>query len=393
MRGIIFCAHLSGIGHLVRMMTLTKALLEEGEVVFIQAGREEGVAFTHPRLTHIALPFSQDFKHFYLKLTQELKERLIKQFKLRRKLLFKSLPFDRPYDYLVTEQIPFTKLLFFKEVEAIYETARLINPKLALISSQKGGSPLDPFPGDPSSGKEREKIELFTLSHLNGRYDKLLLHCDPAISPLEEMYSHAKEIKIPIEYTGYITTPLPKRAIAGGRKKEILVTTGGGEKGGVLIAKVLELIPSFPDYTFSVVIGPLTPPPVASHLYALEKRISNLKVVGFIENLPEKLLQVSLAITLGGSTLINLYAAKTPAIAYPAPSDAGQLLLAKKFASRNIVRLLEQGELEGGKLASIIDEVLREPPQYSISIDIDGAEKSRKAIFRSVAEKWSPRQG
>jgi predicted glycosyltransferase len=394
MRGIIYCVHLSGVGHLKRMLTLAKGLVDDCEITFIQAGRNDNFTFRHPNFYHMKLPFSDSFL---------LRFRTIYQFKTslpavnqylkkRKKKLFSLMDFSKPYDFIITEQIPLTKLIFLNETYSILQAAKEVNPNVAFISSQKGATPCNSSQGETlpftiEQNGEDSDISRYRLKQIQSYYDKILVHCDPQITRLEETFRYCDEIREKIEYTGYISPKSKKYPPSDQRKKMILVTTGAGSKGGSLIEVLMKVISQISDYNFIFIQDPMMQAKIIQLLNKVNAEHENMKVVDFLDNFDEKLRQCSLAITLAGSTLINIYLTGTPALVYRELCDGGQQVLGKRFADQGIIRLVEEEDLSPEKLKNLILETIKHPPKPNITLNVSGVENTRKAIKKIVKEK------
>ncbi len=386
MRGVIYCVHIQGVGHLKRMLTLAKGLVKECEITLIQAGRDEDITFLHPNFRHLKIPLPEAAISIVLRRDRYNFERMMKY---RRKQLFALMDFSHHYDFLITDQIPFTKRVFSCEVSSLKSAMEVRNPNLAMICSQKGGTLQNKVPIKLEYQKIMKNLREGTLTDLQKYYDKVLVHCDPQITTLEEMFEYCNEIREMIEYTGYIFPHSHKYPPSNQRKKVILVTTGSGSKGMPLLLTLMQIVTKIPDYHFLFVTSPMMKENIVSLLHRQSQKNSNMEIVNFLDNFDEKLRQSSLAITLGGSTLINLYATGTPGLVCPEPLDPGQLMLGEKFAEHGIVRLIQEKELSTENLYNNIIEILNHPPKSDIELNIAGVENSMKAIRQTVHKKRS----
>lgn len=388
MRGLIYCVHLYGVGHLKRMLSLAEGLVEDCEITLIQGGRDERVTFLHPNFRHIGIPLPRSMIPF---ITNNQAASFEKLMKIRRKQLFTVMDFSRHYDFFITEQIPFTKLAFLCEAYSIMNALKIKNPNLAMFSSHKGGAPLPEL--GKNSAKHLKNEQLLktlwksTLKELKANYDKVLVHVDPQVTTLDETFFYFNEIREMVEYTGYIYPWCEKFATSKKRKKEILVTVGSGIKGVPLLLSLLNVVPKIPEYNFQFVTTPEMSRDFVELLHKESEKVSNLEIVSFLENFDEKLRESSLAITLAGSTLINLYATSTPALVYRDPLDRGQVMQGKKFADHGIVNLINEQDLSPDKLKNLILETLQNPPKSDIDLNIAGVENSKQAIMKTVQEK------
>ena len=118
----------------------------------------------------------------------------------------------------------------------------------------------------------------------------------------------------------------------------------------------------------------------------------NLKVIPYLDNMPDELASSSLAITRGGAmTIAELAAYGLPAIIIPYPyaAENHQYLNAKEIADINGGYCIAQNQLDTDKTANIILEFIKKPAilkQYGININKLYKPDAAKIIIKTIKE-------
>lgn len=379
--------HLSGIGHIKRMLTLASSLLDSMEITFIQAGRDElGPTIKHPRFRHLILPLTKEMKEQFLR-PFESKEVTLESMKMRKKLLFTHLDFSQPFDFILTEQIPFTKLFYWGEVLSIISGVKQVNPHAAVICSLKGARfnrLKDVSEKERASATQYDKQIVEIVSRY---YDRVLIHTDPKLFRLEEFVLHCEPILDKVVYTGLIAKKPTRLPQVVKKEKKIIVSIGAGLRGLAVIQAVLQVVDRFPDHQFVIVKGPLSSWLLQKALKGVPERHSNVKIVEFIHDFCEELNSASLAITLAGSTLVDLYISNVPALVYCSPDDRGQVILGRRFEEEGIVRLIRKEDFSKDTLEALIQKTMDNPPSSTVELSIQGVENSRREILSTLQHR------
>jgi len=388
-RGVVYCIHLVGVGHMKRMLMLCEGLLEFAHITFIQGGMEVGLTLDHPNFQHIKLPFVPELLNVNFDKDKEAKMEVLRCMKIRKKVLFHHFNKMEKHDFVITEQIPFSKLMWLNETLSITKAIKELNPKANIICSHKGVTREDREFLSPDYVRRFTNGDVIIAKILLVYYDQILVHTDPKLVPLDENFYFMDSIKEKVHYTGFISKLTERLPPVEHQNKEILVTIGAGIKYGLFMEVLLKAIPYIDDYTFTVVKGPMMTKAQKTKLDKAAKKIKNLKVVEFLDNLNDKLRQCSLAITMAGFTLINLYATRTPALVIPDLQEGSQTNLARKFNDNNFIRSIKVDDLTVKKLIRHIKEVTENPPEPSFEIDINGIENSKKIIKQLLRDSYA----
>lgn len=349
MRGIIYSLNLYGVGHIKRMLLLSEGFLENGDTItFLQGGQDVGLSINYPQFEHIIL---KDSKSKRLEQIQNL---------------------STPYDFIIIEQIPFSKLSWFDEVLALIEP----NPKALVVCSHKGTM--------RATGENRLDEEKHTLALLEKYFDTVLVHSDPKLITLDDSFSYTKQIADRVHYTGFISKHGNQYDEPEQREKNIVVTTGAGDKGLKLLKAIASIIHHFPEYRFMIIAGPMMSNQTKSQLQSLQEKHANMIVIDFVADFEKLLLRSSLLISLAGFTLISAYATRIPTISFPASNSENQQVVAEKFAEIPSIKFVTESDLNPKTFQEIINDTLLSPPPSTYSLNIDGVTQTVQFIKRKL---------
>lgn len=387
-KGIVYCIHLAGVGHMKRMLTLCEGLLTFAEITFVQGGPEVNMTIKNPNFHHIKLPITPEMSNpSQIIKNKNLFAESIKTMTTRKKHLFLQADLSAHYDFVIVEQLPFSKLFWINEVIAMIEAVKTINPKALIISSHKG-----------TTREENKFLSLKdqfmykgcderTLFYLKKYFDVIMVHSDPRIIKIDDNFYKKDEIADKIFYTGFVSKSCEKTLIPNRRDKHILITVGSGLKFSLILNELLDCISNLSEYTFTVIKGPMMQMSQIKILNEAEKKLKNLSTLDFVENLNNELLKHSLVIAMAGFTLINICNTKTPALIIPDDKDGSQKFLARKFAEKNFIRTMSFEDFKPDRLRFLIEETLKNPPKFNLEIDTSGVEKAVNFIKKKLLIK------
>lgn len=364
-KGLFYCQYLVGIGHLMRSLRISKSLLKQFDIDFLQGGHDLDFTLNDSHFNLIHLPplgLEDPSTH----LDQHEMESLQTTFQQRKEKIH-TLNF--PYDFLITEIFPFRRWPQFKnEVETLIKQVKKHNPNCLITCALR-----DSF---SQPNKEKDKA---IFDFVRQYYDYIFVHADPRVFKLEESFSYVDEIASKIIYTGFISDarnlkPQP-------RKKQIVVSNGTGSFGAELLYAVAAIVSHFPEYTFVFIKGPKAPSDLAEKIkqIAVDSGAKNFKIESFLDNFPHFLSECTLSISLGGcNTIMDIASTKTPALVLPMMFQE-QYIRALKFEGFGFLHLLSPEDLEPQSLNKAIRKALRKV-WSPLEIDLSGAEKTTESI-------------
>lgn len=377
-RLLFYCQHLLGIGHLTRSLAICDSLVEDFEVHFLQGGPDIGK--TLPK---------QDFRHHFLSpllmaesdssLYDPLKIRTPEEIFSERRIFIEDLLQTTSFDVVITELFPFGRNKFKPEVLHLLDRARAKNPQVYVACSIRD------ILVEKKDSPERD-LKMARL--VEGHYDAVLVHSDPQILRLEETFSKTSSIQEKLCYTGFVTEAR-KTTQASARRKEILISMGGGVVGDEMVLAVLRTLPDFPDYLFRVVPGPYASEELKAMLARESAKTSQLRIEAFLQNFEEELSQVSLSISLAGyNTMMNILNTKTPALVYPYMANIEQNLRATRMEAKGLLAVLYDTDLHTESLVAKMKSQLQQKP-VDFEVALAGSEQTSKILLRKIKERLS----
>lgn len=208
-------AHLSGTGHLTRILAIAEAVRDAGgEALVISGGRplphipESAAIAQLPPVAVSGLDFSR-------LLTAEGAPVDAALMAARGTAIRTTLDGFKP-DVLVTELFPFGRRVLADEFLMAVDHAAALGARIA-ASVRDIPEP----PRKPARIAE-------AAQRLRARYSVVLAHGDPARAPFSLGWPGADEIADLLRFTGYVATPLPAPL---GAPEEVVAAVGGGATG------------------------------------------------------------------------------------------------------------------------------------------------------------------
>lgn len=368
-RILYYCQSLVGIGHLSASMRVVEELLHHYEVDLIQGGLDTGTALQHPNYRNLRLTtllHDRETGGFY---DPDEKGEVAAIWDTRATEISRFLRW--PYHAIVVEFYPFGRRRFKQEIQNLFRMVRERCGDVPIFTSVR--EVLVPRPLE----KERRMVD-----SVRKCIHTVFIRGDPEVVRFDETFSLAHEIADKLCYTGYIGTSPP--AIWPQRKRQILVSQGGGNVGRELLEGAIAVAALLPDYTFLLAAGSRTS---LAELDALRAtvRSRNVEIVPFLANFQMHLRESCLSINMGGdNTLMDVVSARTPSLAYPYDGNSEQEFRIKKFAQRGFVHRLAREDLIAQSLKEKIQQALVTPyPAWGLATD--GARVTSEKI-RSILE-------
>ncbi|MCB1112302.1 MAG: hypothetical protein H7A37_09960 [Chlamydiales bacterium] len=371
-RGLFYCQHLGGIGHLTSGLSLSRELVKSYEIDFLQGGSDVGLTFESPY-----------FHHYYLPpITREItsnstEKQLIAKFKSRAGSIFQIVE-PQTYDFMFIEGFPFGKYRFSPEIIPIINTVKKNNPNCLICCSTKGFN-REELPRLPLRAlREYYDIDRRTFEAVRDYFDVIFMHSDPDVIKLEDVYLVPEDFNAKLIYTGF-TMNKPKVRQSVTRKNLILAVCGSGHFGAPIMVAAWKLSAMMTDYDFILSTGQMMDPKIVEKLKQ-NPDSGNVEFVSFIHDFHHKLHESKLVISMGGTTLFDLYETKTPGIVFPYGGPPDQTILARKFAERGLVTYLNKEDLlSTEKLKRLALETI-EQPYPDVAINTNGTVNTKKKL-------------
>lgn len=345
-RILYYCQSLVGIGHLTCSLRIIRELLGHAEVDLIQGGLGTGASLVHPKFRNLRLPtllHDHDTGGF---IDPDEERDTEEVWNARRDATTEFLRW--PYHAIVVEFYPFGRRRFKDEIQGLFRTVRENCGAVPIFTSVR--EVLIPR----AIEKERRMVES-VKKHIH----TVFIRGDPDIVRFDETFSLAHEIEDRLCYTGYISPPPPTSRPA--RKKQILVSQGGGNVGREMLDGAIGAAALMPDYSFLLASGSRTS---EAEMDALRKTVrgNNVEITPFLSDFQNRLMESAVSISMGGdNTLLDVISARTPALAYPYQGNSEQGFRIKKFAEAGLLQALDGADLVAERLKEKIELALNTP--------------------------------
>ena len=352
---LYYCQSLVGVGHLACSLRIINELLQHARVDLIQGGLDTGTTLEHPGFRSLILPtllHDTESGGFF----DPDDQRGIDEIWGARSEAIASF-LGGPYDAIVVEFYPFGRRRFKREIQDLFRMVRESSGPVPIFTSVREVL----VPRAPE--KERRMVDT-VKKHIH----TVFIRGDAQVIRFDETFSLAHEIADRLCYTGYISPPPPQ--FRPERKKQILVSQGGGNVGRELLEGAIGAAALMPDYFFILATGSRT---TQAELDALRAtvRSSNVEITPFLPDFQRHLMESAVSISMGGdNTLLEVITARTPALAYPYQGNSEQGFRIKKFAETGLLHALDGADLAPELLKARIELALNTPyPAREIAVN------------------------
>jgi predicted glycosyltransferase len=364
MRVMFYCQHVLGIGHFFRAMEVARAL-DRHEVLFVEGGAPLPGFEAPAHVERVFLPplmMDADFQDLH---TARGDLETIRD--ERRQRLMACFECFRP-EVLVIELFPFGRKRFGYEILPLLERIRDQAPGVRVACSLR-----DILVEKQDVAAYEERV----VSTLNCFFHLLLVHTDPRVVSLDETFARLGDVRIPVEYTGFVAKRVERHARphAG---NTMVAGSGGGKVGADLLAAVvraLRLLPD-PDLRLRVFLGPFMESRDRQELAELARADGRVALLPFSLDYAGELAAADLSISMAGyNTCMDILSTGVPALVYPFRQNREQALRAHRLQSLGLLKVIE--DLTDSSLAAAIRTALDGPNTVPVlAPDLGGAAKS-----------------
>jgi predicted glycosyltransferase len=341
-RILLYCQPLTGLGHYTRTLSIAKELATAHEVHLASGARPFPGSRDAPGVRFLDLPV----------LWREGGRVTGAPLGERSRLLADAVASIRP-DILMVEHFPFSKWELADEVLAAIDAAG----DATVVCSHRDIA----LKSDPR-----------TCAMLGERFDALLVHGDPEVTRLEEQLPWAREIPVPVSYTGYVCGRAP-----GTRppQRRILVSAGGGIEAEALVAPCAEASRILGNGRALVAFaGPYLPEEAFARLGSVAD------VRRFTPDLAGEMAASDLSVSRAGyNTCADVLLSRARALLVPSPLMSDQRLRARRLSELGIAETLAPEEATPAALAEAMRRALARP-RSSHGIALDGARRTREIL-------------
>jgi predicted glycosyltransferase len=381
LRLLFYVQHLLGVGHFRRAMALARACEAAGiDVTLASGGRPvEGIA---PAGRLVQLPPAESADSSFANIVDDAGRPIDEAWRDRRREALLGLFAQTQPDLLLIEQFPFGRRAFRFELMPLLEAARNRSRRPIVACSLR----------DVLVAKSDPKRQAEMIALARQYFDRVLVHGDPAVIPLEASFPAATALADRITYTGYVLDSAVATLPAGSGTNgdgEILVSAGGGAVGRPLIEAALAARPltQWHDKPWRIVTGPGM---AERDLAALRASLPNGVLLDRVRpDLPALFGRCHLSISQAGyNTVMELLSVRARALVVPfaEASETEQTLRARRLAALKMIDVIETDALEPAKFAAAIDRAAsRGRPR--IGLNFDGAAQSARILMALAAEQ------
>jgi predicted glycosyltransferase len=379
MKIILYCQYIWGIGHLFRSLEICRALSDH-ELILVTGGLPVDASLPK-HVREFRLPgLMMDDDYRTLIPTDEGKS--VDAVKKERLTMLTDLFRTEAPDIFLVELYPFGRRAFRYELDPVFQGIRNGDlPRCRVVCSLRD---ILVEKKDPTSYENR------VIDALNRYFDALLIHSDPRLLRLEETFSLAGDIGIPLFYTGFVAREpetakrerFRHRLGIGNGEYLVVASVGGGRSGGPLLKAITRAVPMAKTggiIHLHLFTGPFAAPEIVDYLS--DKASETVRISRFTGEFMSYLAAADLSVSMGGyNTCMNILAAGTPALVWPFPDDREQGVRAQKMAKRGVLEVIKEADLCPVRLAALVDRSLARRSRNTVDIDLNGAKNTAKRI-------------
>jgi predicted glycosyltransferase len=367
---VLICDVYFGIGHLSRIFTLSSALTSRFRVIVITVGGD--LQLIEPpagvELHCFPRPGETDLGGF-----RSLTSRMLAVVTAARPgaVLIEYFPFGRHFAAIYL-------LPLMKAVRAMHDGRPAIICTLRDIQQRTR-------PG-------QDRFDLTAVRMANEYFDLILVHSDPRVTRLDDTFARVSSLRVPIEYTRYVSRHSRITDTATARSSVIVVSVGGGRGGETLLRMAVAAARTglLKGYRIRILAGAFLLEQDWEELSAsCSEAPDGLELLRWAPDLFNELRSAAVSVSrCGYNTAQDLLASRVPALVVPysTPHDDEQTERATILARMGLARMIPEDGLTGEALAAEILATVPFQPR-SIKIGLDGAERTCDILSEMLTAK------
>jgi predicted glycosyltransferase len=368
MKIMLYCQHVLGIGHWFRSMEIARAL-HRHRVLFVEGGEPLPGLQVPDHVNRVLLaPLRMDPDFQYLETSHGDLELIQSE---RRKQLLNMFNDFQP-DILIIELFPFGRKRFGTEIMPLLDHIQQNAPSTRVVCSLRDIL----VEKQDQAGYEARVVKI-----LNHYFHLLLIHSDPRVVSLQETFSRLGDVRIPLEYTGFVARPA-KPPLEPNAEKRIVASNGGGRVGTELLAATIRAFGQLPDpdLRLRVFVGPFMEEENRALLNWLTLRDGRVALLPFSLDFASELATARLSISMAGyNTCMDILCSGVRALVYPFRQNREQLLRAERLQSLGLLKTLDH--LDESSLADDFQAALDGVPITPLIVpDLNGAANSAMLV-------------
>ena len=366
--------HLWGVGHFTRTATLANAVAAAGGTATILSGNTPVSGRLDSAVRLVALPAIRAEDTSYARLVTAEGEPVTDEIWSRRAALISETLSETAPHILVTETFPFGRRKLAREMLPLIEAARATGVRIA--------ASIRDLPTPPGDAKRLDEC----ASRLRRHYDAVLIHGDPAVTPLNDIWPG--EIPVPSTLTGYVASAADP--VAQSARRGVIVSAGGGGDAAPVLSTALAAWRAglLADEPWTFVTGQHAPGGLREALDDAARRHPGAEILRTASDLPDRIARARLSISRGGyNTMAETVASGTRSVIIPfaPPGEPEQTLRATRFAALGLVTHLPEDTLTPEALIAAANAALGAPAPEPDALRMDGAGTSARRLAQIAA--------
>ncbi|MEM6940080.1 MAG: glycosyltransferase [Pseudomonadota bacterium] len=377
MKVLFAVTHLLGTGHLARTLTLARACAQAGHAATVLSGGMPAAHLDQSGVTLIDLPpLGADGVDFSRLLDADGAAASDDYLAARQRAVKAGLDQTAP-DILITELFPFGRRSLRAEFTALLQAAQQQVPRPLVLSSIR----------DILAPPSKPRKAAFAADMIAQFYDGVLVHGDPAITPLDLSWPVDAPLRAKLHYTGVVAPPPAgphPEALGSG---EILVSAGGGDVGQTLFATAVEAAKADPNRIWRLLVGGTQ---AEARVAALRQGAGDSVIVeparpDFRQMLAHAAASVSMC---GYNTAQDILQSGCAAVFVPfdAGGEVEQTLRAEALSKLDQIEVLRTADLSARALLGSLTAVQSSPPRSPVGHQ-DGARETVRLIEQMARKR------
>lgn len=374
-RVLFYVQHLLGVGHLKRASLIARAIAESGLGVTVVLGGPEVPGVDFDGCARVPLPSARAIDETFTALVDENGNPIDDDWReSRAACLMTAFETIQP-DVLLVEQFPFGRRQFRFELMPLLVAARTAPHAPRTVSSVR----------DVLVRKDDPKRNNEMVAVARTWFDRILVHGDRSVLPLEASMPEAAALAASLTYTGYVVDPAEPedgtRDRVSGRD-EVVVSVGGGAVGEPLLRAAIAARPlsRLSQNVWRLICGPNLADSVLREL--AWDAPPGIVVDRWRPDFPVLLRNCVLSISQGGyNTVMDILQARARAVIVPfaAGSETEQEFRARALEQRGLVTVVDPRSLSPNVLAHAVNTAV-EINVSAADIDYSGAETTARIV-------------
>jgi predicted glycosyltransferase len=374
-RVMFYVQHLLGIGHVRRASLIARGMAQAGLDVSVALGGREVPGIDFNGCTRVLLPSVHAADESFKTLLDESGKRIDDEWRDHRaaRLIYEYEAL-RPR-VLMLELFPFGRRMFGFELLPLLTAARASSASSCIVCSLR----------DILVRKRDAAFNRRTVAFARTWIDRILIHGDPKLVPIEASFPEMAEIADKLSYTGYVVEmsgPIVSELQSPIGNGEVIVSVGGGAVGLSLLRAAIGAKPlsRLANATWRLITGPNLPDDAFAALAWSPP--PGIIVERWRSDLPALFRSCAVSVSQAGyNTVMDLLRARARAVLVPfaAGGESEQTVRAEALAARGLAVSIEAATLSPKILADAIDKALTLAP-HCVEIDCTGVETTARLV-------------